>query len=298
MISRRLFTSTLVSACSGLPGATMTAFASNRTAEDIPFYLFDTFTKTALTGKPAPVAVLKEWLPDATMQALAAEMNQSEVAFILKQAGDWHIRWFAQVREVPLNGSITLAAAALIFEQLEPDRQSLTFLTRTKGPLHVTRDGSSYLMDFPPDDDPAQRDIADEIEADLGVRPVEVWVNGRNILIYRNTAEIAAIRSKLTRETKWADGKHVIVTAPGSDGIDYVLRYFAPLLNIPEDPVTGVIHCTLAPFWARRLGKTSFRVRQLSARGGEVATAMRPDGRVLIGGPAIMYMQGRLRIPV
>ncbi len=297
-MKRRNFLSSAFFACvsTGATAAATEAGAQARADRGIPFYLFDSFTRTAFSGNPAPVLVLEEWLSDSQMQALATEMNQSEVAFVLKKGADWHIRWFTPVQEVPLNGHATLAAAALILNDLEPDLPSVAFHTRTKGILSVVKSGDSFLMDFPADDPPVARSVPVGIEADLGVKPAEFWANNRNILVYRDAEEVKAVRSKLSRETAWAEGRNVIITAPGTDGTDYVLRYFAPLLNIPEDPVTGVVHCTLAPFWANRLKKTAFQVKQLSARRGDVTTGVAANGRVVIGGPAKKYMSGQLFI--
>ncbi|WP_084217503.1 PhzF family phenazine biosynthesis protein [Xenophilus azovorans] len=277
--------------------ATPSGQGAGTAGDGVPFFLYDSFTTSPFSGNPAPVVVLDAWLPVPLMQAFATEMNQSEVAFVLKGPAGWQIRWFTPAKEVPLNGHATLSAAALIFEKYEPSARELVFQTTSSGPLGVSRNGTSYLMDFPRDDDPVRvADIPAEIEADLGVRPAEFWVNKRNVLVFRNAEEVRAIRSRLTKSTAWAKGKHVMVTAPGTGDVDYVLRYFAPLLDIPEDPVTGVVHCTLAPFWARRLGKNSFKVRQLSARGGDVATGVQANGRVLIGGPCVRYAEGRLHI--
>lgn len=262
--------------------------------KSVPFYLYDSFTNAPFSGNPASVVVLQHWPNDSFLQAFATEMNHSEVAYILKDSNGWNIRWFTPVKEVTLNGHATLAAAALIFESIEPQAVELSFQTRSSGPLSVKRNGDTFLMDFPQDSEPVQVDIPQEIEQDLGVKPLEFWVNNRNILIFKNAQEVATIQSKLTKDTAWAKGKNVVAAAPGDDGIDYVLRYFAPILNIPEDPVTGVIHCTLAPFFGKRLAKNMFKVRQLSARGGDVVSGVQQNGRILIGGPCARYSEGRL----
>ncbi|WP_122276657.1 PhzF family phenazine biosynthesis protein [Pseudomonas syringae group genomosp. 3] len=264
--------------------------------KSVPLYLYDSFTTVPFSGNPAPIVVLTSWPADSFLQAFAAEMNHSEVAYILKDSQGWNIRWFTPAKEVPLNGHATLSAAALIFESVEPNATDLTFHTRSSGILGVKRNGTSYLMDFPQDAEPVRTDIPDEVEVDLGVRPSEFWVNNRNVLVFKNAQEVSAIKSKLTKTTAWANGKHVMAVAPGSDGVDYVLRYFAPILDIPEDPVSGVVHCTLVPFFAKRLGKTMFRVNQLSARGGDVVTGLQANGRILIGGPCARYSEGKLYI--
>lgn len=274
-------------------GSLATAQAARR---PVPFYLVDAFTDKAFAGNPAPVVVLERWLPDAVMQGLATEMNMSEVAFIVRRAGpEWDIRWFTPVKEVPLNGHATLAAASVVFETLDRRAQELVFHAKG-GRLTVVREGKAYLMNFPADPAPRQVEVPAEAEADLGVKPSEYWVNARNVAVFRNADEVRAVRSKLTKDTKWTQGRHLMITAPGDAGTDYVLRYFVPLLNIPEDPVSGVVHCTLVPFWAARLKKTSFDVLQLSARGGRARTGLDAAGRVLIGGPCVRYVEGSLLV--
>lgn len=216
----------------------------------------------------------------------------SETAFILKRENNWFIRWFTPVREVPLNGHATLAAASVIFERLEPEKQHIQFSAQG-GTLYIERTNQAYLMRFPADPFPTQTDIPAEAEADLGIRPAEYWVNNRNIAVFQNAREVLAVQSRITKDTRWTQGKHLIITAKGEGKTDYVLRYFAPLLNIPEDPVSGVVHCTLAPFWATRLNKTRFTVQQLSARGGDIFTGIEGE-QVLIGGPCTRYMEGHL----
>lgn len=263
--------------------------------QGFPTWLVDAFTDVAFSGNPAPVVHVPDWPSDAAMQAFASEMNKSEVAYIRGEGTEWEIRWFTPVKEVEMNGHATLAASAVIFEKMGVPGDEIHFFAKG-GALTVARDGAAYLMNFPMHDAPVQVEVPKGAEADLGIRPAEYWVNARNIAVYNSAEEVAAVVSKITKDTAWTENRHVIVTGPGSDGVDYVLRYFVPILNIPEDPVSGVPHQTLAPFWAKRLGRTRFNVRQLSKRGGFARTEVTNNGRVLIGGPCVTYMEGRLTI--
>lgn len=264
--------------------------------KSVPFFLVDAFTDKPFSGNPAPVVVLTEWLPDPVMQGLAAEMNMSEVAFIVRAgAHEWNIRWFTPVKEVPLNGHATLAAASVVFESFDRSAAQLVFNAKG-GRLTVEREGNAYLMNFPADPAPRQVEVPPQAEADLGVKPSEYWVNARNIAVFKNADEVKAVTSRITKNTGWTQGRHLMITAPGDAGTDYVLRYFVPILNIPEDPVSGVVHCTLVPFWAARLNKSKFDVVQLSARGGRARTGLGAAGRVLIGGPCVRYVEGSLLV--
>jgi predicted PhzF superfamily epimerase YddE/YHI9 len=91
------------------------------------------------------------------------------------------------------------------------------------------------------------------------------------------------------------DRAGVIVTTAGDGGYDFISRYFAPAKGIPEDPVTGAAHCMLAPYWARRLGKTEFRAFQASRRGGEVVCRLAGD-RVELEGGCVFYLEGQVEI--
>lgn len=286
--------SAVVAGCGTTTGTTTRSSTAGK--QKVPFFLVDAFTDKPFAGNPAPVVVLPAWLPDSTMQSLAAEMNMSEVAYVVnKNDRQWDIRWFTPVREVPLNGHATLAAASVVFETIDRGAQKLTFNAKS-GQLTVERDGEAFLMNFPADPEPKQVEVPREAEADLGVKPSEYWVNARNVAVYKNAAEVKAVVSKITKATTWTQGRHLMITAPGDSGTDYVLRYFVPILNIPEDPVSGVVHCTLVPFWAKRLNKTKFNVAQLSSRGGNARTGLDASGRVLIGGPCARYVEGTLFI--
>ena len=258
-----------------------------------PIYQVDAFASRPFTGNPAAVMPLKSFPDDAVMQAIAAENNLAETAFLVPEGGEYRLRWFTPVLEVPLCGHATLASAAVVLEKLEPKRSQVMFHTKS-GPLTVKRAGARYVMDFPARPSETVPASAALIAA-LGVTPREVTLNLFNYLAILDSA--AAVRSlKPDMEGLYGlDRLGVIVSAPGDQGYDFVSRYFAPQKGIPEDPVTGAAHCMLAPYWAQRLGKTDFRAYQASARGGELGVRLRGE-RVELEGACVFYLEGQVEI--
>jgi PhzF family phenazine biosynthesis protein len=253
----------------------------------------DAFAARRFAGNPAAVVLLDDFLDDAVLQAIAAENNLAETAFLVPDNGDYRLRWFTPTVEVPLCGHATLASAAVVMERLEPGRQRVVF-SSASGPLTVSRKDGGYVMNFPARRSarvPAPDGLADA----LGVVPVEVFANELNYLVLVKSVltvhELAPKMDGLAR----LDRSGVIVTAQGSEGYDFVSRYFAPAKGIPEDPVTGGAHCMLAPYWAQRLGKTEFRAYQASRRGGEIVCRLAGD-RVDLEGACVFYMEGELEI--
>jgi predicted PhzF superfamily epimerase YddE/YHI9 len=254
-------------------------------------YQVDAFTDSLFGGNPAAVCPLQAWLPDATMQAIAAENNLSETAFFVRDGGDYALRWFTPAVEVDLCGHATLAAGHVVLKFLEPQRDSVSFHTRKAGTLVVARRGDTLVMDFPAwPAAPCQAPAG--LLAALGGTPREVLRARDHLVVYDSAAEIAALKPDLAALGKvdcWA----AIVTAPGDNGIDFVSRFFAPAQGVPEDPVTGSAHCTLVPYWAKRLGKADLEARQLSRRGGALRCALNGE-RVSIGGKAVVYLEGQI----
>jgi PhzF family phenazine biosynthesis protein len=258
-----------------------------------PIFQVDAFTDRRFAGNPAAVLILDSFPPDAVLQAIAAENNLAETAFLVPHDGDYRLRWFTPATEVPLCGHATLASAAVVMERIEPGRTAVIFHSAS-GPLPVKRAGKAYVMDFPvrlSESTPTPSGLAEA----LGATPVEVFVNQFNYMVLLDgpktlrtlTPDFAAI-ARLDR-----DG--VIVTAPGNGKYDFLSRFFAPAEGIPEDPVTGSSHCMLAPFWAKRLNKTEFRAFQASKRGGEVICRLRND-RVELEGTCVFYLEGQAQI--
>lgn len=256
----------------------------------------DAFTTRRFAGNPAAVMPMDRFLEDGLLQALAAENNLAETAFLVADGGaggDYRLRWFTPTTEVPLCGHATLASAAVVMERLEPGRGRVVFHSAS-GPLTVTRTAGGYVMDFPARPSqpvPAPSGLADA----LGAIPIEVWADPFNYLALLESApavrELAPDIAAIAR----LDRHGVIVTAPGDGTHDFVSRYFAPAKGIPEDPVTGGAHCALTPFWARRLGKTELRAFQASRRGGEIVCRLAGD-RVELEGACVFYLEGEAEI--
>jgi PhzF family phenazine biosynthesis protein len=260
----------------------------------IPIYQVDAFTDRRFAGNPAAVCPLEAWLPDATLQAIAAENNLSETAFFVPADGGYELRWFTPRTEVDLCGHATLATGHVIFRFLEPELRQVTFRTRRAGVLAVSRQGDGLAMDFPAR--PAERVATPAgLAAALGAEPAEVLALSRDYLaVFDGAEQVEALRpdfAALSRLDRFA----VIVTAPGDGGADFVSRFFAPALGIDEDPVTGSAHCTLAPYWAGRLGKRRLRARQVSARGGDLDCELKGD-RVVLAGQAALYLEGWITV--
>jgi PhzF family phenazine biosynthesis protein len=252
-------------------------------------FKLDAFTHQAFGGNPAAVIPLETFVPDALLQAIAAENNLSETAFLVGGDGQYRLRWFTPLVEVPLCGHATLASAAVVLEKLEPGRTDVTFQTAS-GALRVTRAPRGYVMDFPgrptvPIEPPAALAQA------LGLRPVEVRADAINYLAV--LADEQAVRSLSPDIAAIAalDLLGVIVTARGGGEYDCVSRYFTPARGVAEDPVTGSAHCALAPYWAEVLGKTQLRAYQASRRGGELRCRVR-DNRVELQGECVFYLEG------
>ncbi len=260
----------------------------------IPLYQVDAFTSRLFGGNPAAVCPLSEWLPEATMQAIAAENNLAETAFFVPQGDGYLLRWFTPTVEVELCGHATLASAYVVTRILAPERRSVAFDTLKAGLLVVTSDGDLLAMDFPawpPEDKSADPRVL----AALGARPVESFVaRGRTLAVYDRAEEVAALRPDFAAMRR-VEGADAIATAPGRDGVDFASRYFAPNYGVDEDPVTGSAHCVLTPYWAARLGKEQMTARQISARGGELTCTLRGD-RVTIAGHAVLYLEGAITV--
>lgn len=236
---------------------------------------------------------MQSFLPDATLQAIAAENNLAETAFLVPEHADYRLRWFTPATEVPLCGHATLASAAVVMERLEPGRNHVVFHSLS-GPLPVKKKGTGYLLDFPAR--PSAPIAAPQGLADaLGTAPTEVLANQFNYMavlqderILRNLTPDMTALAQIGRPG-------VIVTAKSDGEYDFVSRYFAPAKGIPEDPVTGASHCMLTPYWAKRLGKNEFRAFQASRRGGEVACRLIKD-RVELRGECVFYLEGEVEL--
>jgi len=257
----------------------------------IPYYHVDAFTGTAFAGNPAGVCVLEEWLPDETMLGIAAENNLSETAFLVEGEGHYKLRWFTPVTEVDLCGHATLASAHVVFHHLGHAAPLVRFESKS-GLLPVAREGEVLILDFPARPG-VPCETPDALREGLGREPTEVYRARDYMAVFATQAEVEALEPDMEL-LKQVVCLGVIVTAPG-DEVDFVSRFFAPTVGIPEDPVTGSAHCTLIPYWSARLGKPRLHARQVSARGGEL-TCQDAGERVEIGGRAVTYLVGEIML--
>jgi PhzF family phenazine biosynthesis protein len=259
-------------------------------------YQIDAFADRVFRGNPAAVVPLDDWLPDATLQAIAAENNLAETAFVVPNGTGYHLRWFTPRQEVPLCGHATLASAYVIFRHLTPQASAVEFATLS-GPLTVTRDGEAFTLDFPRLDPEPVPAPPEALLRGLGQQPVEVLRTTGDPNYYAVYADEGTVRT-LRPDLSLLESLHpfgVVATARGS-ATDIVSRYFAPGYGIPEDPVTGSIHCGLTPYWTARLGRKELTACQASPRGG--ALHCRPAGdRVYLTGSAVQYFEGTVVLP-
>lgn len=256
-------------------------------------FVADAFTYTPYTGNPAAVCLLPCEKPDEWMQCIAAEMNLSETAFLIKlEDGSFSLRWFTPASEVSLCGHATLASAHILWEQQLTQETEIRFYTKS-GLLTALRRGDRIELNFPVErDKPAEPPdvLAESINAAFA------YV-GRNRMDYivevKDQQTVASIQPDFEK-LKSLETRGVIVTAKADDdGMDFVSRCFYPAIGINEDPVTGSAHCCLAPYWGNKLNKTIMSAKQLSLRGGGMEVELAGD-RVLLRGHAVTTLYGTL----
>lgn len=257
----------------------------------LPFVQIDAFADRPFTGNPAAVMPLDAWLADDVLQAIAAENNLAETAFLIPDASgaaDYELRWFTPAVEVALCGHATLASGHYILGKFA-DREKVTFRTRKAGILEVARDGDRYRMALPayaPEPQPLP-----EVLKALGLASGETLHHpgGYDLTVLESAEAVLALQPDFRALAALGDTLN-IVTAPGTD-TDVISRVFAPAAGIDEDPVTGSAHSVLTPYWAKRLGRDSFTAYQASPRGGHVACTLEGD-RAILGGQCVSVIEG------
>lgn len=252
-------------------------------------YQVDAFAHRAFEGNPAAVCPLNSWLKDELLQAIAEENNLSETAFFVPTENGFHLRWFTPVSEVDLCGHATLASAHVIFQILGYPKQIVAFETRS-GTLTVERKGERLAMNFPARSPKPCSPPSALIEG-LGRCPIEVLAADDYIAVFDSEATIRAISPDFTKLCE-LNLRGVCVTARG-ESVDFVSRFFAPKVGIPEDPVTGSAHCALGPYWSSKLGKSCLNARQISKRGGDVLCQIDGD-QVILSGHAVTFMEAEI----
>ena len=258
-----------------------------------PLFQVDAFASEPFTGNPAGVCLLSEAQSDRWMQQVAGEMNLSETAFLLENGDGYNLRWFTPELEVDLCGHATLASAHALWElgRLEPGAEA-RFHTRS-GLLTATQHGAWIELDFPALPAEATAPPPSLAQA-LGATPTYVGKSKFDLLVEVESEEILRGLQPDFPRLATIPARGCIVTSPTSDaGFDFVSRYFAPAAGINEDPVTGSAHCCLAPYWEKRLGKSTFMAYQASGRGG-VLKVRRDGDRVILGGQAVTVLRAEL----
>ena len=258
----------------------------------IPLYQVDAFTAEPFGGNPAAVCLLDAPRDAAWMQKVGREMNLSETAFLSPDGDGYLLRWFTPSCEIDLCGHATLASAHVLWETKRLASDSPAKFRTKSGLLTCNLRGAWIEMDFPatpPKDASPPPGLADA----LGVAPRNVARSRFDWLVeVASEAEVRAAAPDFGKLKK-VEARGVIVTARGSEGFDFVSRFFAPAAGVDEDPVTGSAHCCLTPYWSPKLGKTEMIGWQASARGGEVRVKLQGD-RVVLCGRAVTVLRGEL----
>ncbi len=254
-------------------------------------YIVDAFTDKLFCGNQAAVCVLAEWLSDGLMMNITKENNFSETAFTVKNGEGYDLRWFTPGGEISLCGHATLGTAFVLFNFYEKSAQKITFHTMS-GDLFITRSGDFIEMDFPAYklNEVAVTDLMEKV---FGARPLKAYLDRDLLLVFDDEKTVREMQPDFEL-MKTLDGQGVGVTARGKD-YDCVSRFFDPKLCVNEDPVTGSVHCMIAPYWAKRLGKNVINAYQASSRGGELHCEVKGD-RVIIAGKVALYSVGELKI--
>ena len=254
----------------------------------LPIYIVNAFSFGPFTGNPAAVCPLDSWPEDRLLQDIAAQNNLSETVFFVKENDAYTIRWFTPSVEVPLCGHATLAAAYVLFHELNYHKNEIVFHSKS-GELKVIKEKDILILNFP-SEELNEIPISDLPVAELGLN-ASVAGKGRVFILLELETEEEVIKANPDIQVlKKIDAAGVIITARGSTS-DFVSRVFAPQSGIDEDPVTGAAHCLLIPYWAQKLNKDNLVARQLSKRGG-VLYCTYGGPRVFIGGKADLYLKG------
>jgi PhzF family phenazine biosynthesis protein len=258
----------------------------------IPLYIVDAFANQLFSGNPAAICPLDHWLADDLLQKIAMENNLSETAYFVRTGDQFEIRWFTPGTEVDLCGHATLAAAYVLFNQLNYQGNTIHFYSKRSGDLMVTKNGDKFTLNFP-------SDIFTEIE--LGSKfdkcfniPSTKAFQGKTdfMLLFETEDQIKNIVPNFT-EIASLGGRGLIITAKGKN-VDFVSRCFFPQSGVNEDPVTGSAHTTLIPFWSQQLNKTTLTAKQLSERGGSLFCEYLGE-RVNISGEGRLYLIGEIQ---
>ena len=264
----------------------------------VPIYQVDAFTSEPFRGNPAAVCLLDEEQPRAWLQSVASEMNLSETAFIIPREGAFDLRWFTPTVELPLCGHATLASAHVLWETqtLPPDEDAI-FKTLS-GELRAHRNGSTIELDFPAIEH-EQAEMTAELRTALGIGARYVGLarvdegDPTYLLELESEEQVLQLQPDFALLRRDVQACVIVTARSRSNGFDFVSRFFAPNFGIDEDPVTGLAHCIMTPYWSQLLGKTEMTAYQASQRGGVVGVRLNGD-RVTLIGQAVTVLHGVL----
>jgi len=256
----------------------------------VPIYYVDAFTDRLFSGNPAAV-IFSQLNDEELMQNIAAENNLSETAFIREENNEYHIRWFAPLCEIDLCGHATLASAFIYFKYIKPESSQFKVQSLKNGVLKVSKKDDLLILDFPKDSLNKYGD-GKFIEEIINTKVIELYKGRDDVLaIVESEKDIKNLNINIELLNNLT-ARGLIVSSSG-DNCDFVSRFFAPSAGVNEDPVTGSAHTTLIPYWSKKLNKTSLVAQQLSERGGVLFCEDKGD-RVLIGGKAVEYLNGKI----
>ena len=259
----------------------------------LTLYQVDAFTNKLFGGNPAAVIPLEDWIADDLMQKIALENNLSETVFFVPAGEDYDIRWFTPAAEINLCGHATLASAFVLYHFLKFNQEKIIFHSKS-GQLEVEKREDIYVMDFPAWKPERIYNYPGNLRDGLGVKEILAIYKSRDLLVLlESEKDVRNAKPNFTAIKKW--NEKAIITAPGTDDVDFVSRFFAPSVGIDEDPVTGSAHSQLIPFWSETLKKKEMHAKQLSPRGGELWVTYSGD-RVTMAGQCVFYMKGEIEI--
>lgn len=256
------------------------------------YYVIDAFADELFRGNPAGVCLLNSWPETALMQCIAAENNLSETAFVVPEGERFGLKWFTPEEEMDLCGHATLAAAFALAHFVNPSQTIFRFDT-VSGPLQAEREGERFVLDFP-SRKPVPMELTPAMSRAVGLPVREAHRSRDLMLVVESEEQVRAAAPDMEAVKALPDTFAVILTAEGETA-DFVSRFFAPGVAVPEDPVTGSAHSTLVPFWAERLGRKTLTARQVSRRGGTLYCEDKGE-RVSIAGTAKLYLTGEIHL--
>jgi PhzF family phenazine biosynthesis protein len=255
-------------------------------------YQVDAFNNKIFKGNPAAVIPLNEWISDTLMQSIAEENNLSETVFFVNNKDSFSIKWFTPTCEIDLCGHATLAAAHIIFTELNFEKKIIEFNSKS-GKLTVKKNEDWYTLNFP-SEDISLIETPSLLKEALNIPILKTYKGKWKLLIeVENETNLANLTPNFSLLSE-LDSSGIIVTSKG-DSVDFVSRFFAPKIGINEDPVTGSAHTLLIPYWAKKLNKTKLNAIQLSKRIGILKCKYLND-RVEMSGQAVTYLKGKLKI--